>query len=213
MKKIIIGVLIGSGIVLACSEKDTDTTDGTHQHHYDTKDIDKTEQYINDLTNGVIADDTLKGSPERVVINTIGKLDVHISYHSPGVKNRVIWGGLVPYKTVWVTGAHTATSICFTEPVRMDGKRIEKGTYAIFTIPEEEYWTVILNRNYEQHLTDNYKETEDIVRLKVKPLLTEEAIPRLTFSIESDGANSGRVVFGWEKLMWEVPFQIEETRN
>ncbi len=165
--------------------------------------------YLDSLQSGLIAEDTLKGSPTRVAMNTVGKSHVHITYQSPGVKGRVIWGGLVSYNTVWVTGAHSATHVLIMHPVEIDGKRIEKGTYALFTIPGEKEWTFILNKNYKQHLADNYKESEDVLRVNVTPL-ENVFTPRLTYTVEAVNETEGKIGMSWDKLKIEVPFKSLE---
>ena len=136
--------------------------------------------YADSVNNGQIKD-TLKKSVPRVAMATIGTTHVHINYFSPGVRDRVIWGGLVAYNTVWVTGAHAATHIQFYKPVIINNQKIEAGTYAIFTIPNKNEWIFILNKNYQQHLTDDYSTKDDLLRLKIKPQL-HKLTQRLTFN-------------------------------
>jgi hypothetical protein len=100
---------------------------------------------------------------------TIGGTTVHIEYSSPGVKERIVWGGLVAYDKVWVTGAHKATSVHFSKGVEINGRKIPAGKYAFFTIPGKEKWIVILNTRFDQHLADEYNEKEDVLRLEVSP--------------------------------------------
>ena len=95
---------------------------------------------------------------------------VKIVYHSPGVRKRIIWGGLVPFDEVWVTGAHDATTLEIDKTFISRGKEIPAGKYAIFTIPGKNEWTVIINKQWKQHLASEYDEKDDIVRLKVKPV-------------------------------------------
>lgn len=161
--------------------------------------------YVDSLNTGLITEDTLKGSPARVVMNTVGNAHLHISYHSPGVKGRVIWGGLVPYDQVWVSGAHDATSLQIINPVIIGGREIPSGTYAIFTIPGKKEWVFILNKNYKQHLADDYKETEDVLRVKVRPV-ENPMTPRLSYAVNADSDSTGTISMSWEKLKIEVPF-------
>lgn len=114
-----------------------------------------------------VVSDTVKGSLKRMAMANIGKAHIHIEYNSPAVRKRIIWGGLVPLDEVWVTGAHNATSISFSHNVKIEDKIIEKGKYAFFTIPNKDEWTLILNKNWEQHLTDEYSEKDDILRWKI----------------------------------------------
>lgn len=115
-------------------------------------------KYIDSVNKGLIKKDTLKGSPQLVTMKTIGEVHLHIVYSSPGIKDRVIWGGLVPFGQVWVTGAHQATTLDINHPIRIGEKKIAAGKYAVFTIPGKEQWIFILNRNYQQHLADDYLE-------------------------------------------------------
>ena len=161
--------------------------------------------YADSVNNGLIAKDTIKSSPARTAEAMIGTNYIYIKYHSPGVKNRVIWGGLVAYDQVWVTGAHAATSINFHYPVLINNKKIEKGTYAIFTMPGEKEWVFILNKNYSQHLADDYNQAEDVIRVKLLPL-KNKMTQRLTYSILATGSNAGKIEIAWEKIKIEVPF-------
>jgi hypothetical protein len=114
--------------------------------------------------------DTVKKSTKAYIQNKIGAAHFTIQYHSPAVRDRIIWGGLVPYDKVWVTGAHDATSIESDKDFIIDGKKIPAGKYAFFTIPGREEWTIIFNKNWEQHLADEYKQEDDVFRMKIKPI-------------------------------------------
>lgn len=144
--------------------------------------------------------DTFKKSIPCIAKGTAGGASIQINYYSPGVKKRVIWGGLVPFEQVWVTGAHNATRIELSKDVSVGGTRIKAGTYALFTIPGREEWIFILNKNYQQHLADNYRQEEDVVRIKVKPIAVETLLERLQYIIEN-----GKLIIAWEKLKIEIP--------
>ena len=151
--------------------------------------------------------DTLKGSLKAKATGSIGPLNVTISYHSPAVRGRVIWGGLVAFGNVWVTGAHSATSIEFDHNVKIGETTIAPGKYALFTIPGKEEWTIILNKNWQQHLADNYLQADDIVRIMVKPE-NEVHQERLRFAIESETNLSGEIVMYWDKLEISLPIEV-----
>lgn len=163
--------------------------------------------YADSVNKGLIAKDTMKGSPKRVSMKTIGDTHIHIEYGSPGVKGRMIWGGLVAYDQVWATGAHNATSIYFSKDVTIGGKKIPKGKYALFTIPGKTEWTIILNTNYQQHLADAYNISEDIVRVKVKPVRKQQVTQRLTYSVIPSGKDAG-VMIEWEYLSVTLPIKV-----
>jgi hypothetical protein len=177
---------------------------GTHSNH--TMTTTNVSGYADSVNSGLIAKDTMKSSPARTAMATIGETHLHISYHSPGVKGRVIWGGLVSFNTLWVTGAHTATNIQISKPITINNKQVDAGTYAIFTIPGENEWLFILNKNYQQHLTDNYSEKEDVIRLPIVPV-ENRMTPRLTYTVQKNDEASGSISMEWEKLKIVVPFK------
>jgi hypothetical protein len=152
--------------------------------------------------------DTTKKSIKSMAVGTIGGDSVKINYHSPGVRKRIIWGGLVPFDEVWVTGAHDATSIVFNKPVLIAGKEIPAGKYAFFTIPGKEEWTLIINKHWEQHLASEYDEADDVVRVNVKP----EKIPhteRLQYFIEESKDGSARILVAWEEVKVSLPINLK----
>jgi hypothetical protein len=153
--------------------------------------------------------DTLKGSLKALATSKIGNTVVTVNYYSPAVRGRVIWGGLVPVDQVWVTGAHKATSIEFEGAVKIGGVEIPSGKYALFTIPSKTEWTIIINKNWDQHLADNYDGKEDVVRIKVKPETEKTHQERLRYVIEKEGENKGEVVIYWEKLEVSLPISLQ----
>lgn len=148
--------------------------------------------------------DTFKKSLPCITKGTINGADVEINYYSPGVKNRTIWGGLVPYNEVWVTGAHSATNISITKAFSIGNVKVEAGKYAIFTIPGKEEWVFVLNKKYQQHLADNYNQKEDLLRFTVKPVWSDVVTERLQYSIIDN-----KLVIAWEKMKIEVPVKIQ----
>ena len=157
--------------------------------------------------NPNLVKDTSKKSIKSMAVAVINGDSVKIKYHSPGVRNRIIWGGLVPYDDVWVTGAHDATTIEIDKPFVVDGKEIPAGKYAFFTIPGKKSWTIIINKNWQQHLAMEYDEKDDIVRLKVKPVKNAHT-ERLQYFIESDKKGSS-IAVAWEKLKIAFPFVVK----
>jgi len=193
--------------MLACNndEKKTEPVENKSADEHRGHATVASNDYCDSVNNGVITEDTLKGSPHRMAMAIVNGNHVHIEYNSPGVKGREIWGGLVPFDKVWATGAHTASSVQFSKDVTINNKKIPAGHYAFFTIPGKEKWKVILNTRYDQHMADDYNEKEDVVRLDVMP---EEHSPtqRLTFNVNATNNNSGEITMLWEKILIRVPF-------
>ena len=145
-------------------------------------------------------------SPKREAMAMVGENHIHIDYSSPSVRGRVIWGGLVPYNQVWSTGAHKATAISFAQDVIINDTPVPAGKYGFFTIPGEENWTLILNKNWDQHLADEYDEAEDVVRLTVTPEKLPEMQESLTYQVEALNDSTARISVSWEHL--KVSFEV-----
>ncbi len=150
--------------------------------------------------------DTIKKSIPKEVHSQIAGTHMMLHYYAPAVRGRVIWGGLVPMGEVWVTGAHAATSWEFNNDIVVDGKIIPAGKYAIFTIPGKDRWTFIVNKNWEQHLTDEYDPKDDVARINVKPQKAKHQ-ERLLYEIVAKGTN-GELQISWEKVKVVVPFKV-----
>lgn len=147
--------------------------------------------------------DTTKKSIKCAAVGKIGTANIRINYYSPGVRGRIIWGGVVPMNEVWVTGAHSATNIEIDKKFRIGNKTLPAGTYAVFTIPSANEWTFILNKNYNQHLTDQYDAKDDLIRIKVKPVATVQTTERLQYYIDR-----GKISMAWEKKRIDIPVII-----
>ena len=148
--------------------------------------------------------DTSKKSIKSMAFNLVNNDSIIIKYHSPGVRKRVIWGGLVPYDEVWVTGAHDATTIEFKTALTVDGKILPAGKYAFFTIPGKKEWTIIFNRHWQQHLASEYDAGQDVLRMKIKPKKNKHT-ERLQYFIESGKDDKGNIAVAWEKVRIEIP--------
>jgi hypothetical protein len=139
-------------------------------------------------------------SPKAKVFQAIGLTDVEIVYHRPGVKDRVIWGGLVPYDKIWRTGANEATTIEFSSDVMIEGNKLAAGKYGLFTIPGKSEWTFIFSKQANLWGTGGYKQEEDALRVKVKPA-SAPFCERMHFKFAGVQDDSGKVILHWEKLM------------
>src|SRR6056297_3850063 len=95
-------------------------------------------------------------SPLAKMEQMVGLTEVHLEYSRPSAKGRTIYGDLVPFDKLWRTGANSATKVTFSDDVVIEGKTLEAGSYALFTIPGKEEWTIIFNTDTEQGGTGNY---------------------------------------------------------
>lgn len=162
--------------------------------------------YADSINSGLILKDTLKSSPVRITMKNIGNTHVHIKYGSPGVRGRQIWGGLVAFDEVWAAGAHDATTVHFYKNVKINNQTLQAGKYAFFAIPGKEYWTLILNKNYNQHLADEYNEKIDVIRYQCKPIPLTDTLQRLTYEIVKINDSEGIIALKWETKQVNLPF-------
>jgi Protein of unknown function (DUF2911) len=146
-------------------------------------------------------------SPVCTLKQRVGLTDIEIVYSRPSAKNRVIYGGIVPYGQVWRTGANQATKITFSTPVKLEGNEIPAGTYSLFTIPGENEWTIIINKNTNQWGAFGYKTNDDFVRFPVMPVTLKDTRIE-TFAIEFNHIRDDSAIL---ELVWEktvVPIHL-----
>jgi hypothetical protein len=148
---------------------------------------------------------TPRPSQKQVVTQTVGFTDITITYSRPGVKGRQIFGGLVPYGTVWRTGANEATTISFSDDVTINGQPLPKGTYSLHSIPGKDQWTLIFNKVANQWGSFTYDQAQDALRVTAKPH-GDEAHEWLTFEFPEVGADSATVAIKWANVA--VPFTV-----
>jgi tetratricopeptide (TPR) repeat protein len=146
-----------------------------------------------------------RDSQRASVTQRIGITDITVNYHRPLVKGRTIWGKVVPYGQVWRAGANENTTITFTDPVTIDGKTLEKGTYGLHMIPNQDEWTVIFSKVNTAWGSFTYKEAEDALRVNVKPQAAEME-EALAYEIDQPTENSAVITMRWEKVA--VPFKV-----
>jgi hypothetical protein len=157
--------------------------------------------------------DLPRPSPTAKITQSIGLTEVTVEYSSPGVKNRKIWGELVPYDKMWRTGANTATKITFSKDVTVGGKAVPAGSYALFTIPTKGAWTLILNKNPNQPGTAiEYKADLDLVRVQLQP----KPAPfreRLAFIFADMTDDKATLDLEWEKLRLSIPIGVATAQQ
>jgi len=191
MRIIVFTVLLS--FMIACA----DNNSGNHEGH---------ESHDSTATQ---AKDTSKKSLPAEAHAVINGAEINIEYHAPAVRGRTIWGGLVPYDEVWVTGAHSATTLEVNKDFVIGGKTVPAGKYALFTIPSKEEWTIIINKNWEQHLADDYADKEDVVRVKAKPVNSASITERLKYEIQANGEKSANIMISWEKISVSFPIEVK----
>ena len=148
-----------------------------------------------------------KESPRATASQTVGLTTISITYDRPAVNNRKIWGGLVPYDTVWRAGANENTMLEFSSPVKVGGTELPAGRYGVHTIPTPSTWTFILSKESNAWGSFSYEPREDALRLTLTPV-AGPYIERLQYTFEDPTQTTVSLMLHWEKLALSVPFEV-----
>lgn len=140
-------------------------------------------------------------SPPARATGKIGTATITINYGSPSVKERKIWGDLVPYDKVWRAGANEATTFETDKDIQVEGKTLAAGKYAFFAIPGQNEWVIIFNKTADQWGAFKYDSSQDALRVKVKPHKSDKMNERLVYMVNDKG-----ISLLWENI--EVPVSI-----
>jgi hypothetical protein len=164
------------------------------------------------LASGLQAQEAKKidfpqASSAASVKERVGVTDVSVEYSRPNVRDRKIFGGLVPYNAVWRTGANAATKITFSTDVKLGGTAVPAGSYALFTIPGEPEWTVILSKVTDEWGSYAYNQKDDQARVKVKSVAMAEPLETMTIGVQDIRSGKANLVIAWEKT--KVPVEID----
>jgi hypothetical protein len=148
-------------------------------------------------------------SPYTEISQEVGMTQVKLSYARPSAKGRKVFGELVPFNEVWRTGANASTKLTFADDVKIEGNSLKTGTYALYSIPGEKEWTMIIHTNTKHRSIagDVYKPAEDAFRFKVTPRKTSGFVETFTIGLGDITTNSLMVALSWENT--EVKFKIE----
>lgn len=147
-------------------------------------------------------------SPHKYAMAVIGDAHIHINYSAPSVRGRIIYGGLLAYGEVSQSGAHNATWIETDKDIVINGNFLKAGKYGLFTVPNKEKWTVIFNKNWDQHGKDEYDENEDVWRFDITPEISEEMTEQLIYQVQKINDEEGQIVLSWEKVTIRFPFAL-----
>jgi hypothetical protein len=148
-------------------------------------------------------------SPATTIIQRVGLSEIRVDYSRPGAKGRKIIGEVVPYNRIWRVGANESTKITFSDSVKLNDNWIPRGTYALYAIPHEKEWTIIIHKN-TTHWGDGrtkYNADEDQLRFTVTPVLTSAHTENFMISFDRITHQSAQLKLEWEFI--QVVFQVE----
>ncbi|CAN5594180.1 hypothetical protein BH11BAC5_BH11BAC5_24830 [soil metagenome] len=129
---------------------------------------------------------------------------VRVIYSRPQKNGRVIFGDLIPFGQVWRLGANEATEIEFYRPARIGGAKIKKGRYTLYCIPNQDKWTIILNKETDTWGSFKYDSTKDVARIDLPIQKQTEVLE--SFSMTFDKSTSGvTLAIGWDDSRVDLP--------
>lgn len=144
--------------------------------------------------------------PDSTQVEIAGR-QLKIVYGSPSVRDRVIFGGLIPWGEVWRTGANEATSFSSEANLRIGDAEVPAGDYTLYTIPNEDEWTLIINRQTGQWGTE-YHADMDLARVTMDVDALPQSVERFRIALEADGSTDGELVMEWATTRATVPLEV-----
>ena len=152
-------------------------------------------------------------SPSQKIEQKVGLTDVTLEYSRPSMKDRTIFGGLVPYDKMWRTGANENSKITFSDDVEIGGKNLKAGTYAIFTKPGKETWEVYFYNDASNWGTpEKWDETKVAAMVKVPAIELPMSIESFTMMFSNLTNNSAELGIMWAKVYVPVSLKINTDK-
>ncbi len=152
---------------------------------------------------------TAAPSPASTLDQVVGVTNFTVVYSRPGVKDRTIYGDLVPYGEIWRTGANAPTKVTFDTEITFGDKTVPAGEYVLFTIPGEDEWTVILSSDVEVANAGSYDESKDAARVTVKPTELEPPVESFTIGFQDLRDDFASLNLDWADTRVTVPITID----
>jgi tetratricopeptide (TPR) repeat protein len=147
---------------------------------------------------------TPQPSPTATISQQVGVSNITVEYSRPGAKKRKIFGDLVPFDKMWRTGANKATKITFEEDVIFGGQKIRKGSYSLFTIPDEKAWKILLNKETELWGVDDYDESAEVFNQTIETKKSMDFVESLTIDFGSFEDFSAVLSIKWANTIAEI---------
>lgn len=153
--------------------------------------------------------EVLKRRPSPLAITSVRYQDTYIkiTYSQPQKKNREIFGELVPFGKVWRTGANEATEMTTTRPIQIAGFQLPPGTYSLFSIPDKDKWTIIINSDVGLWGAYNYNERKDLFRFEVPVEATDELYEAFTIAFDHRNEVADLLIM-WDRTKVSIPLQF-----
>ena len=147
-------------------------------------------------------------SPTQTIKQDFGLSAIELIYSRPAMKGRKIFGDLVPWNKVWRTGANNATRLKFNDDVMIGGKALKAGEYALYTVPGDKEWEIIINKGSANWGT-NYKQEDDLFRIKAMPMKLNETVENFTMQFANIKPTSTDLHIMWDKTAVAIPITTD----
>jgi hypothetical protein len=152
-------------------------------------------------------------SPTSTITQEFSTSKIEITYSRPSMRGRKVFGDLVPFGSVWRTGANAATKITFGEEVEIGGTKIPAGSYSFYSIPGQNEWEIIINKNTGNWGAMGYDTKDDVVRVKVKSTTLSQATETFTMWVSNITFSSCSIDLAWENTMVSVPVKANNQER
>lgn len=156
---------------------------------------------------------TPAASPTQTIKQELGIGSVELSYSRPGIRGRKIFGDLVPYGQVWRTGANQATTLTFSDEVIIGGTKVPAGKFGLLTIPDKNEWTLIITKQTDVNNPALYKQENDVVRVKAKPVTLPAPVESFTIQFANVKANGTDIQLMWDNIAVALPVDTDIDRK
>jgi hypothetical protein len=149
-------------------------------------------------------------SPTQTIKQAFALSEITIEYSRPSVKGRVIYGDLVPYGKVWRTGANNATTITFGENVKLEGKDVPAGTYALYTIPGKDSWEILIYKDLKLGGdVVKYKKEDELTRFTVKPITLNDKVETFTINVSNITPKTASIELLWDRTKVSIGVEAD----
>ncbi len=152
-------------------------------------------------------------SPTATIKQDFSTSSIEVNYSRPSLRGRKAFGKIVPFGQVWRTGANNATKITFGEDVSLKGNLVKAGTYALYTVPGEKEWKVIINKGIGNWGTSGFEDKDDVAQFTVPAARTAEKVESFTISVDNITNKTCDLVLSWENTKVIIPVTADNDKR
>lgn len=150
-----------------------------------------------------------KLSPSASTSMELGGHQVLIEYNAPSARNRKVEGGLIPFGSVWRTGADSATTMATDADLVIGSLKVPKGVYTLYTLASAKGWDLIINKQTGQWGTE-YSKSQDLGRVPLKLTSLSSPVEKFVIELKSTGPKSGTLQMSWGQTSASAPVKLAQ---